>query len=172
MRDKIFVMYVEDEDDRPGLWCKAPPGSQIILVGADPERFFVPPETDIRRENDIGPGEVLTAVLLPVSAARVRSVYLRQTEKSAFDWPIADVAVVFGVDAQGLCQGARVVLGAAAPVPHRAKAAEQELNGQKVSAQTAARVAHAALAGATPLGQNAYKLHLFEVLVRRALLAA
>jgi hypothetical protein len=43
VRDKIFVMYVEDEDDRPGLWCKAPPGSQTILVGADPERFFVPP---------------------------------------------------------------------------------------------------------------------------------
>jgi len=40
---KIFAMYVENEDDRPGLWCKAPPGSQTILVGADPERFFVPP---------------------------------------------------------------------------------------------------------------------------------
>lgn len=38
--------------------------------------------------------------------------------------------------------------------------------------QAAGRVAHAALAGATPLGQNAYKLHLFETLVRRALLSA
>ena len=36
-------MYVEDADDRPGIWCKAPPGSQAILVGADPKRFFVPP---------------------------------------------------------------------------------------------------------------------------------
>jgi hypothetical protein len=43
VRDKIFAMLVEDEDDRPGLWCKAPPGSQTHLVGADPERFFVPP---------------------------------------------------------------------------------------------------------------------------------
>jgi hypothetical protein len=43
VRAKIFVMYVEDEDDRPGIWCKAPPGSQAILVGADPQRFFVPP---------------------------------------------------------------------------------------------------------------------------------
>jgi hypothetical protein len=25
------------------IWCKAPPGAQQILVGADPERFFVPP---------------------------------------------------------------------------------------------------------------------------------
>ena len=43
VRDKIYVMYVEDEEDRPGIWCKAPPGSQTILVGADPKRFFVPP---------------------------------------------------------------------------------------------------------------------------------
>jgi len=25
------------------VWCKAPPGSQAILTGADPQRFFVPP---------------------------------------------------------------------------------------------------------------------------------
>ncbi|HTS93464.1 MAG TPA: MmcQ/YjbR family DNA-binding protein [Stellaceae bacterium] len=43
VRDKIFAMYVDDDDDRPGIWCKAPPGSQIILVEADPARFFVPP---------------------------------------------------------------------------------------------------------------------------------
>ncbi len=42
VRAKIFVMYTAD-DDRPAIWLKAPPGSQEILVGADPERFFVPP---------------------------------------------------------------------------------------------------------------------------------
>ena len=25
------------------VWLKAPPGSQQVLVGADPERFFAPP---------------------------------------------------------------------------------------------------------------------------------
>ena len=42
VRAKIFVMYTAD-DDRPAIWMKAPPGSQEILVGADPDRFFVPP---------------------------------------------------------------------------------------------------------------------------------
>lgn len=42
IRDKIFAMYVQN-DDRPALCCKAPPGSQTILVGADPDRFYVPP---------------------------------------------------------------------------------------------------------------------------------
>ncbi len=44
VRDKIFAMHIDDDGDgRPALWCKAPEGSQAILVGADPRRFFVPP---------------------------------------------------------------------------------------------------------------------------------
>ena len=30
-------------DGRTSMWCKAPPGSQLILIGADPDRFFAPP---------------------------------------------------------------------------------------------------------------------------------
>lgn len=44
VRNKIFAMHIDgDAEGRPTLWCKAPPGSQAILVGADPARFFVPP---------------------------------------------------------------------------------------------------------------------------------
>ena len=42
VRDKIFAMEKRG-DGRVSLWCKAPEGSQMVLVGADPERFFVPP---------------------------------------------------------------------------------------------------------------------------------
>lgn len=42
VRDKIFAMR-HLVGDRQSLWCKAPPGLQEGLVGADPERFFVPP---------------------------------------------------------------------------------------------------------------------------------
>lgn len=40
--DKIFAMEKRG-DGRISLWCKAPPGSQMVLVGAAPDRFFVPP---------------------------------------------------------------------------------------------------------------------------------
>jgi predicted DNA-binding protein (MmcQ/YjbR family) len=40
--DKIFAMD-RCGDGRYSVWCKAPKGSQAVLVGADPERFFVPP---------------------------------------------------------------------------------------------------------------------------------
>ena len=43
VRDKIFAMMPTADDGRPSMWCKAPPESQTILVGADPDRFFVPP---------------------------------------------------------------------------------------------------------------------------------
>ena len=42
VRGKIFAMIRRD-DGRVSFWCKAPPGSQAILVEADPARFFAPP---------------------------------------------------------------------------------------------------------------------------------
>jgi len=42
VRDKIFAMR-HPVDGRMSLWCKAPTGVQDILVGSNPERFFVPP---------------------------------------------------------------------------------------------------------------------------------
>ncbi len=42
IRDRIFAMEKRG-DGRISVWCKAPDGSQAVLVGADPELFFVPP---------------------------------------------------------------------------------------------------------------------------------
>ena len=42
VRDKIFASAGTTEG-RPTFACKAPPGSQMVLVGADPRRFYVPP---------------------------------------------------------------------------------------------------------------------------------
>ena len=42
VRDRIFAMATE-RDGRKSFCCKAPPGSQAVLVGADPERFYRPP---------------------------------------------------------------------------------------------------------------------------------
>jgi len=42
VRGKIFAM-VSTRDGALAVWCKAPPGAQAILIGADPARFFRPP---------------------------------------------------------------------------------------------------------------------------------
>jgi len=46
VRNKIFAMTGGDKErERMGIWCKAEPGAQDVLVGANPDRFFVPPYT-------------------------------------------------------------------------------------------------------------------------------
>ena len=135
------------------------------------EDFFVLPAQNVHRENDLKPGEVLTAVLLP-PGGETRSAHIRQGELDSFDWPIADVAVVLDLAPDGVCRRASVVLGAAAPAPHRAKAAEKALTGKRIDDDAARGAARAALAGAMPLSRNAYKVPVFETLVRRAVTEA
>jgi len=98
--------------------------------------------------------------------------YVKQAERAAFDWPLADVAVVLDVDAAGICRYAAIILGAAAPVPHRARVAEAALRGARIDDDVAREAASDALAGAEKLSGNGYKLQLFEALVRRAILQA
>jgi len=65
------------------------------------ENFFVLPDRDIQRENDLKAQEILTAILLPLLPANLRMAHLRQGEKDSFDWPLADVAVVLDLDQEG-----------------------------------------------------------------------
>jgi xanthine dehydrogenase YagS FAD-binding subunit len=136
------------------------------------EDFFVPPDRDLQRENDLRPQEILTCVRLPKPPVSLRMAHIRQGERDSFDWPLADVAVALDVDAAGICRRATIILGAAAPVPHRAKAAEAALTGRRIDENMAAAAGRATLDGATPLSRNVYKLPLFETLVRRAILTA
>lgn len=151
--------------------------AQIELTGPKEKRelaledFFLTPEEDVLRENRLGERELITGVRVPAPAYTVRTVYLKQGEKESFDWPLADVAVALDL-AGGVCRVASVILGAAAPVPLRASGAEKVLVGKAVNEETARAAAAAAVTGATPLAQNAYKLSIFEALVRRSILAA
>ena len=154
-------------------------GARIELLRRDGSRrmvalesLFLTPEEDIRRENDLKPGEILAAIILPPMKPGVRSWYERQGEQDSFDWPVAEVAVVVKLDSPGICREAAVILGAAAPVPYRAKAAESALIGKPSSAGNARDAARAAVAGADPLSGNGYKLPVFEALVARAILHA
>ncbi len=97
---------------------------------------------------------------------------MKQAEKESYDWPLVEVAVALDREAAGKVTRASVLLGAVAPVPWRAKAAEAALVGRTVDAASAGDAGKAALQGASPLEHNGYKLPLIEVAVRRAVLAA
>jgi len=149
------------------LAITSPAGAREVPL----EAFFTTPEVDVRRENALAANELVTEIRLPVPAPGTTSAYGKLGEKESSDWPIVEVAVL--LEREGAtCKRASIVLGAVAPTPHRARAAEKILEGRAIDEETARRAAHAALEGATPLAQNAYKLPLLEVLVRRTILAA
>jgi xanthine dehydrogenase YagS FAD-binding subunit len=151
-------------------------GATVTLKGKAGERqlaleqFFTLPDKDVHRENVLAPDEIIREVRLPAPAAGTRAAYHKQTEKESFDWPLADVAVVLELDGRS-CKRASIVLGAAAPVPWRAKRSEAILTGRLVDERAAEAAANAALLDATPLGKNGYKLPLFRAVVRRTILA-
>jgi len=70
----------------------------------------------------------------------------------------------------GLCDEARIVLGAVAPTPIRAFAAEAILKGKPIGEAVAAEAAAAAITSVMPLSMNAYKIQIAQALVKRAIL--
>jgi xanthine dehydrogenase YagS FAD-binding subunit len=63
------------------------------------------------------------------------------------------------------------VLGGVAPIPWHVPDAERLLTGQHVTPELAANVAATAVAGATPLAKNAYKVPLTREIVQRTVLS-
>ena len=151
-------------------------GAHVTLAGLEGERslpledFFCGPEIDVQRENVLAPNEILAAVTLPPMPSTWRGTYLKARERTAGDFPLVSVAVGCAVEG-GVIQHARLILGGVAPTPWRSPEAESVLEGQSPSPELAERAAEAALAQATPLPHNAFKLDIGRVLVARAILA-
>lgn len=154
----------------------APPlialGASALLRGPQGERevsleeFFVGPDPDPARETCLAEGEVLTAVSLPPMPPAWRGTYMKGRERTAGDFPVVSLALGYELDG-GRIQDSRLVLGGLAPVPLRRREAESVLDGEEPSEEVAARAATAALAGASPLAHNAYKLDLARALILR-----
>jgi xanthine dehydrogenase YagS FAD-binding subunit len=87
-------------------------------------------------------------------------------ERAAFDWPLVAAAIAIRAEG-GVVADARVVLGQVATIPWRSAAAERALVGKPIDAATAEAAGKAAVEGAEPMTQNAYKVDLVTTLVRR-----
>jgi xanthine dehydrogenase YagS FAD-binding subunit len=142
-------------------------GKRTVAV----EEFFVTPELDVTHETTILPGELITAIVVPEPPQGTASAYYKQGEKESFDWPLAAVGVALRMNGNS-CQKANVILGFAAPTPLRAKGVEAKLTGAPITGENAAAAAKEAVVGATPMTKNAYKLPIFEAIVRRTILRA
>jgi xanthine dehydrogenase YagS FAD-binding subunit len=145
-----------------------PQGKQRSVLLTD---FFVPPEMHAERDTLIARDEILVRVRVPTPAPGTRAAYQKQTERESYDWPLCDVAVVLTMDDQTV-RDASIVMGWVAPTPRHAMDGERLLKGKTLSQDLAAEAARAAVADATPLSKNGYKVPLLESVVRRTILAA
>lgn len=120
-------------------------------------------------------GDLLAEVRLPVPPAATASVYQRHTPRKQMDIAVVGVGVALTLDGDTV-KRARISLGAVAPTPIRAKAAEAAVEGQPASAETFARGAAAAAGEASPIrdvrGSAEFRRHLVKVMTERMLAEA
>jgi xanthine dehydrogenase YagS FAD-binding subunit len=151
-------------------------GAKIHLEGPKGKRelplenFFVIPKSENEREHDLWPNEIVTELVIP-PAPDLKAAHYEIRQKEAFDWPLAVAAVALKLQGSNV-QSSRIVLGYVSPVPWPSPEAQQAISGKPVSEETAQKAADAALAKASPLSHNAYKVKLAKVAVVRAILKA
>jgi xanthine dehydrogenase YagS FAD-binding subunit len=131
--------------------------------------FTLPSEGNLRRENVLKAGEIITHIMVPASPVAARSTYLKFKERDSLDFATASVAAAVELADDKTVKAARLVLGGVAPIPWRIENAEKTLTGKKLETKALDEAAQLALEGAKPLSRNAYKVPLTQALVRRAL---
>ncbi len=143
------------------------PGDEMTIAAKD---LFQTPQNEGQRENVLRPGQLLTHVILPPVEGRHNATYeVRPSEGP--DEPLAAAAASLHIEG-GIVRAARVVLGQVAPVPWDSEQAATALIGSTVSEETATAAGEAAVASATPLSCNEYKVQLAQVAAKRAILLA
>jgi carbon-monoxide dehydrogenase medium subunit len=119
------------------------------------------------------PGELITEVRVPATPPGTGAAYVKHSHPAS-RYAVIGVAAVVGVEG-GSCSRARVVVGGATAAP--VAVAVDELVGAEPSGDAiAAAAAHVREAIGTPFGDTyasgEYRLHLAEVMTRRALASA
>ena len=149
-----------------GAVCRisGPASSRSVAV----EAFHVSPTEDPQRETVLAPDEILTEIVVPAPAPGLRSSYRKVRTRGAWDFALAGVALAIVFDGESV-RSARIFLSGAAPVPWRAKAAEEVIVGTTLDNATIEKAASATVAGAEPLAHNGYKVALFEGLMKEQL---
>jgi xanthine dehydrogenase YagS FAD-binding subunit len=132
-------------------------------------KWFLAPANETSREIALQPNEILTEILVPATTMKTSTYELRQ--KEALDWPLVTASVALEMNGAAV-KSAKIVMGHVAPMPIDSAAAARVLVGKSVSAANAEAAGKAAVANAKPLSQNAYKVNLARVAIKRALLDA
>ncbi len=145
--------------------------STAVIVSQSGERqlpleefFHGPGQTALK------PGELLQEIHVPPPAGQ--TIYRKHTPRACMDIAVVGVAIRLRL-VDGVCQEARIVLGAVAPVPLRVKEAEAVLTGERVDDGRIAQAAKIATESCSPIDDVRssawYRKRMVSVLTRRGL---
>jgi xanthine dehydrogenase YagS FAD-binding subunit len=132
------------------------------------EAFHCLPGETPSVETVLAPGELIVAVRLPPDAAGFagHARYLKVRERMSYAFAVVSAAAC-------LVTEARLALGGVAAKPWRVPSAEASLKGTRPGRDAFTKAAAAMLAGASPSGDNEFKIELARrILVRALTLAA
>jgi carbon-monoxide dehydrogenase medium subunit len=170
-----------------GNVCNAAPSADMAppLLALDAEAVIAGPAGRRRvpiasfflgvRRTVLAADELLVEFVIPAPGPRSGGSYVRHTPRRELDIAVVGVASQVTL-ADGVCAMARIALAAVAPIPVRATAAEQALEGQPLTPEAIERAATLAVEAARPIsdqrGSAEFRRHLVRVLTRRTLTSA
>ena len=169
-----------------GNLCNAAPSAETApalialagnarIVGPKGERrvpledFFIGPGATV-----LAPGELMVEIEVPEPAPNTKGHYLKHGMRGTIDLAVVGVAVVTTFESDGeTCSDIKIVLGAVAPTPIRARMAEEILKGKKPDEVLINQCARAAVSDSQCISDvrasAEYRREMVEVFTRRAL---
>ncbi|MBS3920325.1 MAG: xanthine dehydrogenase family protein subunit M [Deltaproteobacteria bacterium] len=133
------------------------------------ESFFVGPG-----ENALDKKEILKGILLPSPPPNSVGAYLKLGRRKSVDLSVVNVAVLLTLDPKtGICERARIALGAVAPTPLRAKETEKILEGNLLDDGIIRKAGDCAKQECSPItdirGSAEYRREMAGVLVEKGI---
>ena len=135
------------------------------------EEFFRGPGQSV-----MSPEEILTEITIPKTGPRLVGEYIKFSPRDMMDLAYVGVAVAYNIASDKRCVDVRIVLGAVAPIPLRARHAEALLEGQILTEEMAAKVGSVAAEESKPISDVRssadYRRAMVGAMTKRALLNA
>ena len=133
------------------------------------EEFFTGPGKTV-----LAPGELVEEIMIPYPRVPGAGSYLKHMLRSEMDLAVVGVGVYLILDAERTtCEEARIVLGAVAPTPIRARKAEDVLKGKILNNDLIETAAQIASDESKPIddirGSADYRKNMVGVLTKRAI---
>jgi len=167
------VAHADPSADYPGALVAA--DAEIVCRGRNGERRV--PARDFFLgyfESALGPGEIVSAIVLPKAPHGAIAVYDKLARVEG-DYAIVSIAAVFAMESE-ICRHARLAAGACGPKPVRSDAADSLLAGSKLDHDVAGRCAAMLGAAADPVddvrASASYRRKAMMRMVRRSIQSA